>query len=189
MQREPGAQPEGGRQESGPDERELAARAGGGDLLAFETLYRMSVGRVYALCLRLTGEKERAQRLTQDAFVRAWEKLPGFRGEAAFSSWLYRLTVNVVLQDQRSRRRRLARHQEAAAEIPPSPSTAPGLETRLDLEQAIARLPERARTVFLLHDVEGYRHEEIAEMTGTAVGTSKAQLHRARRLLREMLRR
>jgi RNA polymerase sigma factor (sigma-70 family) len=189
MQREPGAHPEGGPPGPGPDEEELVNRARQGDLRAFEMLYRISVGRVYALCLRLTGDQELAQRLTQDAFVLAWEKLPGFRGEAAFHSWLHRLTVNVVLQDRRSNRRRLARQAEAVAESLSPQAPGPGPEVRIDLERAIARLPARARTVFLLHDVEGYRHEEIAELTGTAVGTSKAQLHRARRLLREMMRR
>lgn len=173
----------------GPEEqeKELIRRARSGDSGAFESLYRSNVGRVYALCLRMTGDSERAERLTQDAFVTAWVKLSTFRGEAAFGSWLHRLTVNVVLQDRRSRLRRRERIEEAAAEAdsPVTRGVSPG--TRIDLERAIAGLPERARLVFVLHDVEGYRHEEIAEMLGTAVGTSKAQLHRARRLLREMM--
>ncbi len=170
-----------------PDEARLVERARSGDTGAFESLYRSNVGRVYALCLRMSGDSERAERLTQDAFVTAWEKLSTFRGEAAFGSWLHRLTVNVVLQDRRSRLRRRERLERAAteAELPATGGIGPG--TRIDLERAIAGLPKRARLVFILHDVEGYRHEEIAEMLGTAVGTSKAQLHRARRLLREMM--
>jgi RNA polymerase sigma-70 factor, ECF subfamily len=173
----------------GPEEheRELIRRARSGDAGAFESLYRINVGRVYALCLRMSGESERAERLTQDAFVTAWVKLSTFRGEAAFGSWLHRLTVNVVLQERRSRLRRRERIEEAAAEADSPVTRGIGPGTRIDLERAIAGLPERARLVFVLHDVEGYRHEEIAEMLGTAVGTSKAQLHRARRLLREMM--
>lgn len=170
-------------------EMRLVDGARSGDAGAFESLYRSSVGRVYALCLRMSGDRERADRLTQDVFVTAWEKLSTFRGDAAFGTWLHRLTVNVVLQDRRSRLRREERHLEAAAGTGPLVTRGIGPGTRIDLERAIAGLPERARHVFILHDVEGYRHEEIAEMLGTAVGTSKAQLHRARRLLREMMER
>jgi RNA polymerase sigma-70 factor (ECF subfamily) len=159
-----------------------------GDEGAFERLYRWHVNRVYGLCLRLSCDPVTAQELTQDAFVRAWERLDSFRYESAFSSWLYRLTVNVVLGDRRSRQRRAAKMAEAqsiggrysGAEAPPP-------ETRLDLETAIARLPEGARQVFVLHDVEGYKHEEIANLVGIAPGTSKAHLHRARKVLREQL--
>lgn len=158
------------------------------DEAAFEALYRQHVGRVYALCLRLAGNGSRAQELTQDVFVRAWEKLATFRGESAFSSWLHRLAVNVVLQDRRAERRRENRvfaTDDLEAMEPAGGTHYPG--TTMDLEQAIAGLPDGARTVFVLHDVEGYRHEEIAGMMGLAPGTSKAQLFRARRLLREAL--
>jgi len=160
------------------------------DEAAFEELYRQHVGRVYALCLRLAGNAAQAQELTQDVFVRAWEKLGSFRGESAFSSWLHRLAVNVVLQDRRATRRRENRvfpTDDLEAHEPASRGHNPG--TAMDLEQAIAGLPDGARTIFVLHDIEGYRHEEIAEMTGLASGTSKAQLFRARRLLREALER
>lgn len=167
---------------------ELTRRAQAGDPAAFERLYRLHAGRIYALCLRMSGDPTRAEELTQDAFVRAWQKLGTFRGDAAFSSWLHRLAVNVVLMAQRSERRRRARVLEV--EDPESAASAgcndePG--TRVDLERAIATLPPGARTAFVLHDIEGYGHAEIAKLTGLAVGTLKAQLHRARRLLREAL--
>ena len=162
-------------------------RAQAGDQDAFAALYREHAGRVYALCLRLAGDTVRAEELTQDVFVRAWDRLESFRGDSAFGSWLYRLAVNVVFMDQRSGRRREARVAGVPdlAAVDSGKDGNPGL--RLDLEQAIARLPDGARKAFVLHDVEGYRHEEIAEMTGIAVGTSKAQVFRARRLLREAL--
>lgn len=171
------------------DPTDLIHRAQQGDPAAFEALYRQHVGRVYALCLRLTGDAAHAEELTQDAFVRAWERLGSFRGESAFSSWLYRLTVNVVLLRLRAARRRSLRvfttDDPAALERPAPESGGPA--ARLDLERAVAALPPGAREVFVLHDVEGHRHEEIARLTGIAVGTSKAQLFRARRLLREAL--
>ena len=167
----------------------LIARAQNGDTAAFERLYREHVGRVYALCLRLTGDAPRAEEFTQDVFVRTWGKLASFRGESAFSSWLHRLTVNVVFAAQRSERRRWEL-EDAAGEvsegvIPHGGVAPPGV--RLDLEQAIGALPPGAREVFVLHDIEGYQHKEIAALAGIAPGTSKAQLHRARRLLREAL--
>ena len=161
-----------------------------GDQDAFEQLYRLHAGRVYALCLRLAGDAVEARRLTQDVFVRAWERLGLFRGESAFSSWLHRLAVNVVLADRRAAGRRL-RRVVTAADAPAHEGAAREDRTpeRLDLERAIAGLPAGARAVFVLYDIEGYGHEEIAALTGIAVGTSKAQLHRARRLLREALER
>ena len=144
---------------------------------------------MYALCLRLTGSRAEAEERTQDVFVQAWRRLSSFRGESAISTWLHRLTVNLVLTARRGagRRERRVRSVEdpAALETPVAPR--PG--DRLDLERAIARLPEGAREVLVLHDVEGYTHEEIAGLCGIAPGTSKAQLFRARRLLREMLER
>ena len=158
-----------------------------GDLSAFEELYRRHVGRVHALCLRMCGDAREAEELTQDAFVRAWQKLDSFRGSSAFASWLHRLTVNVVLGSWRRR----GRHRERVVSIADLQNADPGHRPQprlaMDLESAIAGLPAGARTVFVLHDVEGYRHRDIAEMTGLAVGTSKTQLHRARRLLRKAL--
>jgi RNA polymerase sigma-70 factor (ECF subfamily) len=166
----------------------LVSRARQGDLRAFEALYRRHVRRVYALCLRLSGNVALAEELTQEAFVRAWRKLDQFRGESAFSTWLHPLAVNVALAERRSRRSREAGEfltDDAAAHAQPASAADPG--ERLDIERAVASLPAGARAVFVLHDVEGYRHEEIAGMTGVTVGTSKAQLHRARQLLKERL--
>lgn len=176
----------------GFDERQLIDQAQRGDLDAFERLYRRYVGRVFALCLRMSGDRVRSRELVQDVFVRAWERLGSFRGEAALMSWLHRLTVNVVLTDNRSTKRRTARvalgddSGSGAWELRGS-TRADGTETRIDLERAIAALPPGARTVFVLHDIEGYKHEEIARMTGAAQGTLRAQLHRARKLLMEAL--
>ena len=156
---------------------------------AFDRLYEQHAGRVYGLCLRMSGDPADAETLTQDVFVRAWTRLASFRGESAFGSWLYRLAVNVVLETRRSEARRAARDRLAAGpEREPAAQRAP-VDERLDLERAIAALPKKARLVLLLHDVEGYPQAEIAEMTGIAVGTVKSQLHRARRLLREKLER
>jgi RNA polymerase sigma-70 factor (ECF subfamily) len=169
-------------------ERKLVRAAQAGDLAAFEKLYRSKVGLVYAICLRMAGNAALAEELTQDVFVRAWQKLPSFRGESAFGTWLTRLAVNVVLGERRDRGRRDARLTLAedvevfAAPVPPKDSGA-----ALDLERAIATLPEQARRIFVLHDVEGWKHPEIAHFTGLAVGTCKSHLHRARKLLREVL--
>ncbi len=169
-------------------EEMLVRRAQGGDLTAFEGLYRATVGRVFALCLRMSGDRHLAEELTQESYLRAWQKLAGFRGESAFSTWLHRVVVNVVL----SHRRFVLRRDEGNVDHREAPDVAAATRGEatgvlVDLERAIARLPNRARTVFVLHDVEGYRHDEIAELAGMAVGTSKAQLSRARRLLREAL--
>lgn len=168
---------------------DLIRRAQAGDHEAFRELYQEHVGRVYALCLRLAGDGARAEELTQDVFVRAWRGLRGFRGESALSSWLHRLTVNVVLMERRAAERRARR--VVAMEDPDAGSGGREVPVglALDLERAIAALPDGAREVFVLHDVEGYRHAEIAALLDVAEGTSKAQLFRARRLLREMLER
>jgi len=167
---------------------EVVRRAQEGDVAAFEQLYRENLNRVYALCLRISGDGMRAEELTQDVFVRAWEKLAQFEGKSAFSTWLHRLAVNVCLGERRSEGIRVgkvfATDDLEAFETPTRP---PDPGEALDLERAIATLPPGARAVFVLHDVEGYKHEEIARMQGSAVGTCKAQLHRARRLLREAL--
>ncbi len=168
----------------------IISDARNGDDLAFERLYRQHVGRVYALALRLSGDPADADSLTQDVFVRVWERLTSFRGESAFGTWLHRLAVNVILSDRRSawrRARRITPTGDLVELDVAAPAPQPG--TRLDLDAAIAALPPGARTVFVLHDVEGYQHAEIAELSGIAAGTSKAQLFRARRLLRKALER
>ena len=174
-----------------PDLTDRVRRAQDGDETAFRELYDEHAGRIYALCLRLTGDAAAAQERTQDAFVRAWERLRSFRGDSAFGTWLHRLAVNVVLMERRGRSRRERRVTLASGEavFEGASGGAPAPGERLDLEGAIAALPAGAREVFVLFDVEGYSHEEIAGMCGIAVGTSKAQLFRARRLLRGMLER
>lgn len=165
-----------------------AARAG--DTRAFEQLYRKYNGRLYALCWRLSGgDASVAEDILQDAFVRAWNKLDLFRGDSSFGTWMHRLTANVALSDRRIRLKRVTREQPLDADIERTAMGAADVYQDLnnDLEQAIALLPERARTVLVLFDVEGYQHEEIAEITGMAVGSSKAQLHRARKLVRKAL--
>jgi RNA polymerase sigma-70 factor (ECF subfamily) len=169
---------------------DLVRRAQDGDEEAFGALYRSHVGRVHALCLRLAGDAQAATELTQDVFVRAWEALPSFRGESALGSWLHRLAMNVFLGSRRARGRREKRvFGTAEPQLLERPTDLSPAGTGLDLERAIAGLPEGARMVFVLHDVEGYQHGEIARMAGIAEGTSKAQLFRARRLLREALNR
>ena len=157
-----------------------------GDTAAFERLYRAHVSRVYGLVCRLAG-RERADEFTQDVFVRAWERLGTFRGEAAFGSWLHRVTVNVVygrLRADGARREREVANEIALDRAPAHPDS---IEIRLDFEVAIERLPERARQVFVLHDIEGYKHREIADMLQITSGTSKSQLHRARMIMRRHL--
>jgi RNA polymerase sigma-70 factor, ECF subfamily len=168
---------------------EYIRRAQSGDVDAFEQLYREHSPRIYALCVRLkAGDKLDATELLQDVFVKAWRRLDTFRGECAFASWLHRLAVNTMLESARSDGRRTARvlpmedTSRLAGAARPS-----GIELKMDMENAIASLPKGARLAFVLHDVEGYQHQEIAEQLSVTVGTVKAQLHRARRLLRERL--
>ena len=171
-------------------EKQWVDKARAGDRLAFEQLYRSHCDRIYALCWRMCGgDRALAEDMVQEAFVRAWSKLHLFRGDSKFGTWLHRLTVNVVLSDRRIRVKRLQREQVFGDDLERvlvgDKNVFAGL--RKDLEAAIAGLPERARTVLVLYDIEGYQHNEIAEMTGMAVGSSKAQLHRARKLVREVL--
>ena len=169
---------------------DLVRQAQRGDRVAFESLYRQHVGRVFAVCRRLAGDVGRAEEFTQEAFLRAWSRLDTFRPGTNFGAWLCKVAVNVVLSDRRAVGRR-TRWERPVADPdhwdPPAPPS--GAIGRLDLEKAIAGLPPGARAVFVLHDVEGLRHAEIARHLGVATGTSKAQLHRARRLLREALKR
>jgi RNA polymerase sigma-70 factor (ECF subfamily) len=163
-----------------------AALAASGDAHAFERLYRAHVGRVHSLVRRMLNDED-ADEVTQDVFVRAWQKLGTYRGEAAFGTWLHRLAVNLILGRRQllgQRRDRFLPDDTALAAVS-ARREAP--ELSLDFESALARLPAGARQVFVLHDVEGYRHEEIADLLGLAVGTSKSQLHRARMALRQHL--
>ncbi len=164
----------------------LVRRAASADVAAFEALYRRHHRRVHGVIVRLVGQAgARAEDLTQEAFVRAWQALPTFRFESAVSTWLHRLAVNTALMELRARRSRpVADDDEDALESLSMPDTAGRAVLGRDLERAVATLPPRARAVLVLHDVEGWKHEEIAEELGMAVGSSKAQLHRARGLLR-----
>src|SRR4051794_37877268 len=164
------------------------ALAGSGDATAFERLYRTHIARVHSLVRRMLDADE-ADDVTQDVFIRAWQKLSTFRGEAAFGTWLHRLAVNVILGRRETLGIRRQRHLEGDAVLDSVPTRRQTPEISMDFETAIQRLPEGARQVFVLHDVEGYRHEEIGEMLGLATGTSKFQLHRARMALRQHLKR
>jgi RNA polymerase sigma-70 factor, ECF subfamily len=170
---------------TGPDEAAgLVSRAQAGDTAAFERLYRQYTGRVYAVCLRITADRPAAEECTQDTFVRAWSALPRFRGDSSFGTWLTRIAINVALRRLKLDRRHLRLIQPDGAEMLDSlPALADTPEADMDMDQLISALPAAARVVFVLHAIEGYSHEEIAQLTGTAVGTSKAHVHRARQLL------
>lgn len=185
--------------ETPPDDFQLASQAAEGDRAAFEKIYQQHVNRVYGLSLRLTADKGEAEILTQDTFVKAWFSLPGYTGRGSLGGWLGRVASNLWKDRFRARARRLRLAEELAAEglagEEVSPPEAVGearygqvahMLTALDLDRCIARLPEGARIVYVFHEVEGYTHREIAEMLDVAVGTVKAQLHRARRLIRTM---
>jgi RNA polymerase sigma-70 factor (ECF subfamily) len=161
-------------------------RAQKSDSRAFEKLYRMHIDKVYGLCLRMTGNVAEAEDCAQEAFIQAWNKLNKFRGDSAFATWLHRIAVNAVLGRMRKSKREQDRIQ-IAAEISPGPASMGDGGNLQDLSDAVDRLPEGARHVFVLSGVYGYSHEEASNMHGIAVGTSKAQLHRARRLLSQQL--
>ncbi|HEY0100641.1 MAG TPA: RNA polymerase sigma factor [Pyrinomonadaceae bacterium] len=172
----------------------LARQAASGDLDAFEEIYRRHAQRMYGVCLRMTGNAAEAEDLTQDVFVHIFRKLGAFRGESALTTWLHRVAVNQVLMHFRKRRSR-PESITADGDMPPEvergtvdPNRMPVID-RIALDEAVAQLPPGYRTVFVLHDVEGYEHREIAQMLGMAVGTSKSQLHKARMKLRSLIRR
>ncbi|MGE0814965.1 MAG: RNA polymerase sigma factor [Vicinamibacterales bacterium] len=174
----------------GPEADDVA-RAVAGDAAAFERLYRSHVSRILALTRRMAGA-DRADELTQDVFVRAWQKLALFRGESSLATWLHRLAVNVVVEQFRAlgtaRDRFLPEGDDHLTRVAAPVDSARGWNAGMDLDVAVNRLPPGARTVFVLHDVEGYRHEEIGRLLGVSIGTSKSQLHRARMTLRGLLR-
>ena len=171
---------------SASEERAWIQRAQAQDAAAFERLYRMHVDRVYGLCLRMTGNAAEAEDCTQEAFIQAWSKLDRFRGDSAFGTWLHRVAVNSVLGRMRKSRREQDRIR-AVSDIAPAVESIGDSGGLRDLEQAIDELPSGARHVFVLHAVYGYSHDETSDMLGIASGTSKAQLHRARRLLAQQL--
>jgi RNA polymerase sigma-70 factor (ECF subfamily) len=168
------------------DHLQDAALAAAGDARAFERLYRAHVGRIHSLLVRMLGPAHAAE-VTQDVFVRAWQKIGTFRGDAAFGTWLHRLAVNVALTKRAelgTRRSRFIDDDDILLHLPDRPR---GTDSAIDFEGAMTRLPDGARAIFVLHDVEGYKHEEIARLVGVTTGTSKAQLHRARLLMRRYL--
>lgn len=176
------------RNETRPREERLIRLVQGGDMAAFEEMYRSHLGRVFALCMRMCGDRSRAEDLTQAVFVKVWERIESFRGEGRFSSWLRQITLNIVLGEFRARKRRFPFEQEPVdPDTLPVAAAVPVEGARKDLEAAIAGLPDGARRVFVLHEIEGFRHGEIALLIGRSTGTCKAQLHRARKLLRKAL--
>ncbi|MCK5439755.1 MAG: RNA polymerase sigma factor [Gemmatimonadetes bacterium] len=160
--------------------------AADGDARAFERLYHEHVPRVHSLARRMVGSAE-ADELTQDVFVLAWRKLDTFRGDAAFSTWLHRVAINVMLGYRKTKSLERERYVAAENVVERLQTRPASTEISVDMEAAIETLPGKAREVFVLHDIEGYKHEEIADMLDIAAGTSKSQLHRARMLLREQL--
>ncbi len=170
---------------AGDDASDVAAAAAG-DVRAFERVYRRHVARIHSTAVRMLGPEE-ADDATQDVFVRAWQRLGQFRGDSAFGTWLFRLAVNVMLSRREVVAIRNKRHVDDAELVESLSSTEASPELGLDFQAAIARLPPGMRQIFVLHDIEGYKHDEIAAMLGIAQGTSKSQLHRVRMLLRKYL--
>lgn len=172
---------------------DLVGRFRQGDLGAFEEIYRRHAGRLYSLACRMTGNPSDGEDLLQDIFVQVHRKLTTFKGESALATWLYRLAMNVCLDHLRSRGVRMDQVSDSIdADGDPTPPADRGMEAalvvnRIDLERAIARLPEGSRAAFLLHDVEGFEHQEVAAILGIAEGTSKSQVHKARLRLRRWL--
>lgn len=171
---------------------ELAERCRQGDASAFEELYRQHAGRLYSLALRMAGSAQEAEDLLQEVFLHAHRKLGSFRGESSLGTWLYRLGMNHCLDHLRGRQSKMEKATDSLdADNMPEPSAplpaVPAVITRMDLERAIAQLPQGCRTAFLLHDVEGFEHHEVATILGVSTGTSKSQVHRARMKLRVML--
>ncbi|HYV96041.1 MAG TPA: sigma-70 family RNA polymerase sigma factor [Gemmatimonadaceae bacterium] len=169
------------------DADDIVRRAQAGDVSAFESLYRAHAGHVLTLCRRMLRDDAEAGEATQDVFVRVWERLTTFRGQSAFGTWLHRLAVNVVLERLRKTRRDADRLIAGDEDMFGARSQTDDADTVMDVETALRSLPEGARSVFVLHDMEGYSHEEIAQMTGIAAGTARAQLCRARRALMKLL--
>ena len=174
-----------------PDkEFELIRQATAGNTFAFRELYDNNVSRVYAVCLRTSRDPDIAEELTQEVFIKAWEKLSSFQFESKFSSWLHSIAVNQFLMMKRSEKRLSERVSELTYMIDTEQLHSKSKhhhDARIDIEQALEKLPDQARIAFVLHDIEGYKHHEISGIMNIEIGTSKAHLHRARRMLREEL--
>lgn len=167
-------------------QNEMVRRAQTGDLAAYQALYQQHHRRVYALCFRLTADRGLAEDATQEVFIQLWQKLANFNGQSLFSTWLHSVTANVTISLMRRQKGWVARMlnlEDSSAQH----QDAPGCPSQVDLEGLVLRLPERARLVFVLHAIEGYRHEEIARMLNMAAGSSKAHFHRARQLLTQWM--
>ena len=183
-------------QGDGLSEAEAIERAKQGDAEAFEVLYNLHKRRVYSLCLRMTANTAEAEDLSQEAFLQLFRKIGTFRGESAFSTWLHRMAVNVVLMRLRKKGLSVVPLDETMETDEDSPKKEPGAQDpslagavdRLELQRAVEALPPGYRTIFVLHDIEGFEHNEIAEMVGCSIGNSKSQLHKARMKLRDSLR-
>ena len=172
--------------EAAGDDASDVATAAAGDVRAFERVYRRHVARIHSTAVRMLGVEE-ADDATQDVFVRAWQRLGQFRGDSAFGTWLFRLAVNVMLSRREVVAIRQKRHVDDAELVETLSSRDASPELSLDFQAAIDRLPPGMRQIFVLHDIEGYKHDEIAAMLGIAQGTSKSQLHRVRMALRKYL--
>jgi len=176
-------------------ETEAIERAKQGDEAAFEVLYQLHKRRVYSLCLRMVSNPSQAEDLAQEAFLQLFRKIGTFRGESAFSTWLHRMTVNVVLMQLRKKGLPIVSLEETLEADEEAPRKEFGGDDvrlggsvdRMQLERAINRLPPGYKTVFVLHDVEGFEHNEIAQLVGCSIGNSKSQLHKARLKLRDYL--
>ena len=183
------------RRGAGLSEAEAIEKAKQGDADAFEVLYNLHKRRVYSLCLRMTANTAEAEDLAQEAFLQLFRKIATFRGESAFSTWLHRMAVNVVLMQLRKKGLSVVPLEETVEteeetpkkELGATDTKLVGSIDRLQLERAIERLPPGYRTIFVLHDVEGYEHNEIAEIVGCSIGNSKSQLHKARLKMRDLL--
>jgi len=183
-------------QGDGLSEAEAIERAKQGDAEAFEVLYNLHRRRVYSLCLRMTANTAEAEDLSQEAFLQLFRKIGTFRGESAFSTWLHRMAVNVVLMRLRKKGLSVVPLEETMETDEESPKKEPGAQDpslagavdRLELQRAVEALPPGYRTIFVLHDIEGFEHNEIADMVGCSIGNSKSQLHKARMKLRDSLR-
>lgn len=166
--------------------RGLIDAATAGDRGAYQQIYQQHIGQVYALCFRLTGDRDQAEEAAQEVFIQVWQKLQNFKGDSKFSTWLHSVTSNVTISYLRKQKgwwQRMLNIEDSPAMDMPSE----GLNQEIDLDEYIVRLPERARIVFVLHAIEGYRHEEIAERMNIAVGSCKAQFHRAKQLMKEWM--
>ncbi len=189
------AQRQGTGTDKDPNEADLIERAKQGDAQAFQALYDKHKRRVYSLCLRMTANTAEAEDLTQEAFLQLYRKIATFRGESAFSTWLHRLSVNVVLMQLRKKSLPVVSLEESTQGEEDTPKKDFGAEDlalagsidRLQLQKAVDDLPPGYRTIFVLHDIEGYEHNEIATLVGCSIGNSKSQLHKARMKLRDLL--